>query len=139
MGAHQDEERSQFCQRLQTCLQANGLATSATTFTAEFNLRATGKTVTVHGARKWLVGEAIPTQARLQVLADWLGVSAAWLRFGDAGRGVKDSQVPGDGTLLPGELCFVHQMRTLSAGNRLLLRNLLDAMLEGDIGRPFLS
>jgi hypothetical protein len=38
--------------------------------------------VTVHAARKWLVGEAIPTQDKLRALAQWLGVTAEWLRFG---------------------------------------------------------
>ena len=48
----------------------------------EFNLRS--KTpVTVHAARKWLVGEAIPTQEKLRVLASWLQVSPDWLRYGE--------------------------------------------------------
>jgi hypothetical protein len=29
------------------------------------------------------MGEAIPTQDRLQVLADWLSVSPSWLRYGE--------------------------------------------------------
>lgn len=29
------------------------------------------------------MGESIPTQARLRSLAEWLGVSAEWLRFGE--------------------------------------------------------
>jgi transcriptional regulator with XRE-family HTH domain len=36
----------------------------------------------VHAARKWLVGEAIPTQEKLRALASWLDVPADWLRFG---------------------------------------------------------
>lgn len=31
------------------------------------------------------MGEAIPTQDRIQVLAEWLNVSASWLRFGEEG------------------------------------------------------
>jgi hypothetical protein len=31
------------------------------------------------------MGEAIPTQDRIQVLAEWLNVSASWLRFGEDG------------------------------------------------------
>jgi hypothetical protein len=48
----------------------------------EFNLRYDGSPVTVHAARKWLLGAAIPTQGKLRALAQWLGVSAEWLRFG---------------------------------------------------------
>ncbi|RJF99840.1 hypothetical protein D3871_00250 [Noviherbaspirillum saxi] len=48
----------------------------------EFNIRFAGRPITVHAARKWLVGEAIPTQEKLRALAQWLGVPAEWLRFG---------------------------------------------------------
>lgn len=36
-------------------------------------------------ARKWLKGEAIPTQDKIHILARWIGVSPQWLRFGEAG------------------------------------------------------
>lgn len=36
--------------------------------------------------RKWLPADAIPTQAKLMNLADWLAVSAEWLRFGTGKR-----------------------------------------------------
>ena len=52
----------------------------------KFNVRFAGRPVTVHAARKWLVGEAIPTQEKLRTLADWLGVPADWLRFGGEQR-----------------------------------------------------
>jgi hypothetical protein len=29
------------------------------------------------------MGEAIPTQGRIQILAEWLNVSPSWLRFGE--------------------------------------------------------
>ena len=29
------------------------------------------------------MGEAIPTQDRIKILADWLNVSPSWLRFGE--------------------------------------------------------
>lgn len=32
--------------------------------------------------RKWLVGEAIPTQEKIRTLAHWLAVPVEWLRFG---------------------------------------------------------
>ena len=53
-------------------------------FARAFNARAEGCAVTSHAARKWLVGEAIPTQERILVIAKWLNVNASWLRFGEA-------------------------------------------------------
>jgi transcriptional regulator with XRE-family HTH domain len=48
----------------------------------EFNRRHAGAPVTAHAVRKWLLGESIPTQARLRTIAAWLEVSPAWLVFG---------------------------------------------------------
>ncbi|MBC7413718.1 MAG: hypothetical protein H7327_02150 [Herminiimonas sp.] len=52
----------------------------------EFNAHFSGKPITVHAARKWLVSESIPTQDKLRSLAGWLGVSVEWLRFGGVAR-----------------------------------------------------
>jgi hypothetical protein len=126
----EDEERAHFSDRLKGALRAAGLSPSPSKFVVEFNLRADGATVTVHGARKWLVGDAIPTQARIQVMADWLGVSAAWLRFGDA----ENSNVHGVGRLpndlASRELVLLHDMRMLSASNQRLVQAIVNIMLR---------
>jgi transcriptional regulator with XRE-family HTH domain len=49
----------------------------------EFNTRYWGRSVTLQAVRRWLRGEAIPSQEKLQVLADWLKVEPHYLRFGD--------------------------------------------------------
>jgi hypothetical protein len=78
-------ERAMFSQRLQQALQdAHYSPDSPTRLAREFNLRFDGHPITVHAARKWLVGEAIPTQEKLRMMATWLGVSTEWLRFGGA-------------------------------------------------------
>jgi len=76
-------ERNQFSARLISVLESvRGLQPSPTVIAREFNNRFGGKPVTVHAVRKWLVGEAIPTQDKLRALAKWLEVSVEWLRFG---------------------------------------------------------
>lgn len=76
-------ERESFSERLQTALRnAHYSPDSPTRLAREFNIRFTGRPITVHAARKWLVGEAIPTQEKLRMIAHWLGVPAEWLRFG---------------------------------------------------------
>lgn len=76
-------ERANFSARLKDMLESvHGLRPSPTIVAREFNFRFVGKPITVHAARKWLVGEAIPTQDKLRSLAEWLGVSVDWLRFG---------------------------------------------------------
>ena len=76
-------EREGFSERLQLALRnADYSPDSPTQLAREFNIRFDGRPITVHAARKWLVGEAIPTQEKLRTLAHWLGVPAEWLRFG---------------------------------------------------------
>lgn len=76
-------EREDFSERLQHALRnADYSPDSPTQLAREFNIRFAGRPITVHAARKWLVGEAIPTQEKLRTLAQWLGVQAEWLRFG---------------------------------------------------------
>lgn len=77
-------ERAQFSARLQQALAAAGLpGAGATALARRFNAHS-AQPVTVHAARKWLLGEAIPTQSRLRLLAQLLGVAPDWLRYGDA-------------------------------------------------------
>ncbi|GAA4031846.1 hypothetical protein GCM10022212_33290 [Actimicrobium antarcticum] len=76
-------ERTAFSARLQLALRnANHAANHPTYLSREFNFRFSGSPITVHAARKWLVGESIPTQDKLRALSNWLGVTAEWLRFG---------------------------------------------------------
>jgi len=76
-------ERDQFSQRLQKLLRdSHHSPDSPTELAREFNIRYPGPPITVHAARKWLVGEAIPTQDKMRTLADWLMVPIDWLRFG---------------------------------------------------------
>lgn len=83
-GPKVSRERARFQARLAKALQFAGYVhDSPTQLAREFNFRFTGKPVTIHAARKWLVGESIPTQDKLRILAQWLGVTAEWLRFGD--------------------------------------------------------
>jgi len=83
-------ERDAFSQRLAKALKDSKVDVgSPTVFAREFNRRYTGKPVSTHAARKWLMSESIPTQDKLRLLAAWLGVSAEWLRFGEGGSSGK--------------------------------------------------
>ena len=85
-------EREGFSERLQHALRtADYSPDSPTQLAREFNIRFEGRPITVHAARKWLVGEAIPTQEKLRTLAQWLGVPAEWLRFGGADNHAPDT------------------------------------------------
>lgn len=84
MGITTEQERTAFSQRLALALrQAEMLPCTASRLANEFNRVHSGAPITLHAARKWLIGESIPTQEKLKVLAAWLGVSAVWLRYGE--------------------------------------------------------
>ena len=56
---------------------------SASDLTRLFNAYAPGEMVTIAGVRKWMVGQSIPRPSRMDVLAEIVGVSPAWLRYGE--------------------------------------------------------
>lgn len=78
-----NDEREAFSSRLKEALKAAGdRADSPTALARAFNRRYPGQPVSVYAVRKWFYGEAIPGQDKLRVLAEWLGRSSEWLRFG---------------------------------------------------------
>jgi transcriptional regulator with XRE-family HTH domain len=81
-GRSNPTEQERFAQRLNQALDAARYQhAGASRIAREFNLRFPDRAVTVHAVRKWIKGEAIPTQDKLLSLAQWLGVRADWLRF----------------------------------------------------------
>lgn len=48
----------------------------------EFNTRHWGKPMTLHGVRRWLRGETLPSQDKLRTLAEWLRLTPQELQFG---------------------------------------------------------
>lgn len=78
------KEKEAFSQRLKQLLLAKNWPTNSPTWLAkEFNIRFSGNSVSVQTANNWLLGNAIPSQDKLQILAAWLNVSTHWLRFGE--------------------------------------------------------
>jgi hypothetical protein len=89
------DEGEAFGKRLQKALQdANYSPYGPTGLARQFNARFAGPPVSIHAARKWLMGEAIPTQDKIRTLAEWLAVPVEWLRFGgyDRNSGVVSGQ-----------------------------------------------
>ena len=79
------QARQEFTKRLLDLLRQSERKATAAALTTEFNARFNGPRVHLSSCRKWLTGEAIPTQEKL-VVASMLGVTAYWLRHGEATR-----------------------------------------------------
>ena len=78
-----DPSKKQFAERLIKAMQAAGYTAKPAVLEREFNQRYWGKPMTLHGVRRWLLGETLPSQDKLLVLAEWLGVPPHVLRFGE--------------------------------------------------------
>ncbi|KKW79848.1 XRE family transcriptional regulator [Acinetobacter sichuanensis] len=76
-----DDEKTLFANRLIKAMQAKGYEAKASILEREFNLNYSGKPMTLHGVRKWIIGEAIPSGDKLLALAKWLDVPPEELAF----------------------------------------------------------
>lgn len=78
-----DPSKKQFADRLIKAMQDAGYTAKPAVLEREFNQRYWGKPMTLHGVRRWLLGETLPSQDKLLVLAEWLGIPPHVLRFGE--------------------------------------------------------
>lgn len=124
------KEREAFSRRLKEALARVGDdGSSPTRLAREFNRRYPGASVTLHAARKWLNGEAVPAQDKLRVLAGWLGVGADWLRFGEDGGHTASYQAVEVDTPVDFELA--REIGALSPIHREAVRALVKALKRG--------
>jgi hypothetical protein len=122
-------ERKAFSHRLQQCLRdAHHSPGSGTRLAREFNSRFLGEPVTVHAARKWLVGEAIPTQEKMRTLAQWLQVPVDWLRYGGGKHEVKRGM--GLDAIDAADLKLLADIQSLDAHDREILHKFVCMLIH---------
>lgn len=124
------EERLSFSNRLKKALTDAGLGVSASGFTRAYNARADGSAVTIHAARKWLGGEAIPTHEKIVILSVWLGVGAAWLRFGGAVLELITAEVISEAEISTPALALLNDILSLPGREQRTIRAIVDAFLR---------
>ena len=74
--------KEKFAQRLKSAMQELGLEAKPAVLERQFNLHYIGKPMTLHGVRRWLHGETLPSQDKLIALAEWLRIPPDELRYG---------------------------------------------------------
>lgn len=67
-------EKERFAQNFIKFLKQKGIEPRPCVVDREFHLHHYGNDITQQAIRKWLQGESLPNNERLQTLADWLGV-----------------------------------------------------------------
>lgn len=124
------EARADFSDRLRTAAFAAQVPLSPTQFARAFNVRAGENVVTLHAVRKWMVGESIPTQDKVVILAAWLGVGAAWLRFGEGEAEGVPSVVMPESTLATADLALLRAIASLPLPARQSIRDMVAIMVR---------
>lgn len=125
------KEREAFSRRLKEALKRIGDdGASPTRLAREFNRRTPGAPVTLHAARKWLNGDAMPAQDKLRVLADWLDVGADWLRFGE-GEGRMAAYQAREASQ-PVDFELAREIGALSPAHREAVHILVKALKQGE-------
>lgn len=95
VGMANSQLREEFSKRLRKALQERGLGVDSPTRLAQnFNGDYPDRRVTPQAVRKWLSGDAIPSDDKLRALAEWLGVTPYSLRYGMAEGGQGAHQTP---------------------------------------------
>lgn len=126
-------ERESFSERLQQALKnAHYSPDSPTRLAREFNIRFEGRPITVHAARKWLVGEAIPTQEKLRMIAQWLGVPADWLRFGGAEQAANADAANGSARFESADVKLIADLQRLDEHHRQLAREFIRMLVRAN-------
>jgi transcriptional regulator with XRE-family HTH domain len=77
-----DKSKAEFARRLRLAMEAAGYEAKPAVLEREFNQRYWGRAVTLHGVRRWLLGETFPAHDKLLTLAEWLRVQPEELRDG---------------------------------------------------------
>ncbi|MGZ3185016.1 MAG: hypothetical protein ACXU8N_21500 [Telluria sp.] len=124
-------ERESFSERLQQALRnAHYSPDSPTRLAREFNIRFEGRPITVHAARKWLVGEAIPTQEKLRMIAQWLGVPAEWLRFGGSEHAPNGGEGAAGNRFETADVKLIADLQRLDEHHRQLAREFIRMLVR---------
>ena len=124
------DERNNFSERLKASLKAAGVSTRPAEFARAFNARADGAAVSVYAARKWLTSEAIPTHEKLVILSVWLGINAAWLRYGDVGMDATNPEVLPEAAISTPALSLINDILSLPLPVQKTIREIVDVFLR---------
>jgi hypothetical protein len=131
-----DEKSASFSQRLTQELLRHRKSLSPTTLAREFNLRWRGSPVTANAVRKWIFGGSIPTLDKIDVLANMLGTSREWLRWGTVNTFTQSHTLQqikhGDDPSIPRnfEKAIIQDYRLLNKSNQRVIFNLMELMLQ---------
>lgn len=130
-------EKTEFASRLSAAMLAAGYPDRPAVLEREFNSRYWGRSVTFQAVSRWLRGQSLPAQDKLQVLAEWLGVEPQVLRFGEqAARQVREQRNPWETPKHYEERATIEAYLALPLPQRKVIREVIMAFARtSQIGR----
>lgn len=125
---NEKNEKLDFAERLRTAMLTAGYEARPTVLEKGFNTRYWGRSVTVQAVTRWLRGEAIPSQEKLQVLAEWLNIEPHALRFGEqAADSIRAKRQRWENALDHRERETIEQYLNLPPSQRKIVRAVIEA------------
>lgn len=133
----EEKERVAFSERLIAQLEERKMSVRPTHLQRLFNERFPELKATVQTVRKWTLAEAMPTQARMVALAELIGVSASWLRFGTGNKHDEPQTATATepGANVSDLLSLMEMLGRLSPKELKLIKKITEAVLEQRQGR----
>lgn len=122
--------QKEFGERLRTAMTQAGYEAKAVVLEREFNLRYTGKAMTLHGVRRWLQGETIPSEDKLIVLARWLRVEPQVLRWGSTPNQVREEKLSWENAIGYRERETFEAFLALTAPQKKIIREVILAFAK---------
>jgi transcriptional regulator with XRE-family HTH domain len=123
----------EFSARLKEAMREAGYPVRPIVLEREFNLRYWGKSVSVQGVSRWLKGESIPSQDKLQLIAEWLQVEPQFLRFGTkAVQSIRERKKRWEEAVSGPEREVLETFLALSAENKKVARTVICALAFQD-------
>jgi hypothetical protein len=123
------DERHEFSLRLAAAMRGKGYAPRPGVLHKLFNSHYEGQSVAFSTASKWLSGQALPRQDRLQVLAALFNVEPHVLRFGGKLR-VGEARLDWTAQLGPQDREMIQAFVGLPSTQRKLVRELVSTLAE---------
>lgn len=122
------DERTEFSKRLAAAMKSAGCEARPGVLLKHFNSTYRGRSVSFQTASRWLNGQSLPEQDKLQVLAKLYGVAPEELRFGSRSARVADTRAQWVAEIAEADRSMLQSYLGLGAPQRRLVRELVDAL-----------
>lgn len=124
-------EKLMFAERLKIAMVSAGYDVRPSTLEREFNLRYWGRPITFQAVRRWLRGDSIPNQDKLQLLAKWLCIDPHYLRYGEGSAyRVSEPYAAWEVSFSNEERHVLSLYRSLPAAQRKVVRDVLETFVK---------